>query len=671
MSTPAVRLRPAGPSLTVARRPAGPVRRVPALRPATLPGPGSPSTAAEPAGARERPAAPARGGVTRAPLGAPLNELPATAVPLAKDAPVPPPAPGAKAASGPALPVVQRRAEGPAGAEGPHEGGAKAARGGTQDSPAAPDAGPHRPSARTGARARGGLGAPLPALPPSADLPAATAATATTATTSVSGPDGRPGPVWQDRGPHVSPAPSGADAPLLGTADVQRRLAAGSAGPSPAEPGPAHHGNGPATPLVTPSPATTEPRSPAPVVAAGEAGAAQATRRPGTASDGEPGTASGGEPGPGGRRQHRDPAAPVPLVVARSVSEGTSGASGAPPLGPPGPHPLPVTRSAAHPAMAAPRTLSLLAARPLSLNTRAPEGTAPPAARTGGRPVVAPRWPAAHTTPEPATPSPGAPAAPRGNPAPPAREPARPPRGPSAVAPATAPVQRAAAVRTGPHGPGADAGTRATTGTGTGTGTGTDTGTGAGARNTGSAAPVQRVPVVRPLPPLPRTPGPGAHAASTAVPARPLPVTAPQAPPLADRPPAAPVAAPAVAVPVVRRKSAGPGGVPGGTAAPVQRTGSGGGDRVPPGGPGAPVPASGRPRSASMSAATAASATKPPSATTPGSARSAARSAEPAQDPGLDLDDLARRLLDPVARLLRAELRRGRERMGRPHDGRR
>ncbi|WP_177213954.1 hypothetical protein [Streptomyces radiopugnans] len=41
------------------------------------------------------------------------------------------------------------------------------------------------------------------------------------------------------------------------------------------------------------------------------------------------------------------------------------------------------------------------------------------------------------------------------------------------------------------------------------------------------------------------------------------------------------------------------------------------------------------------------------------------------QDPGLDLDDLARRLLDPVARLLRTELRRGRERMGRPHDGRR
>jgi syndecan 1 len=37
----------------------------------------------------------------------------------------------------------------------------------------------------------------------------------------------------------------------------------------------------------------------------------------------------------------------------------------------------------------------------------------------------------------------------------------------------------------------------------------------------------------------------------------------------------------------------------------------------------------------------------------------------------VDLDELARRLLDPLARLLRADLRRGRERAGRPYDGRR
>ncbi|MCC9311669.1 hypothetical protein LN042_32170 [Kitasatospora sp. RB6PN24] len=33
-----------------------------------------------------------------------------------------------------------------------------------------------------------------------------------------------------------------------------------------------------------------------------------------------------------------------------------------------------------------------------------------------------------------------------------------------------------------------------------------------------------------------------------------------------------------------------------------------------------------------------------------------------------DVDELARRLVEPVGRLLRAELRRGRERAGRPYD---
>jgi syndecan 1 len=136
-------------------------------------------------------------------------------------------------------------------------------------------------------------------------------------------------------------------------------------------------------------------------------------------------------------------------------------------------------------------------------------------------------------------------------------------------------------------------------------------------------------------------------------------VTAPQAPPLTDRPSATSVpasvpasaSAPVGPVPVVRR------------ATPVQRAGSGAGDAVPKGAPkGVPakaVPARGRPRPASASAT--------PSV----SGKGAGRRAEPPQDPGLDLDDLARRLLDPVARLLRTELRRGRERTGRPHDGRR
>jgi hypothetical protein len=38
---------------------------------------------------------------------------------------------------------------------------------------------------------------------------------------------------------------------------------------------------------------------------------------------------------------------------------------------------------------------------------------------------------------------------------------------------------------------------------------------------------------------------------------------------------------------------------------------------------------------------------------------------------GVDIDELARRLIDPVGRLLRADLRRGRERAGWPYDSRR
>ncbi|MFP8964691.1 hypothetical protein ACLIYP_29610, partial [Streptomyces nanhaiensis] len=76
----------------------------------------------------------------------------------------------------------------------------------------------------------------------------------------------------------------------------------------------------------------------------------------------------------------------------------------------------------------------------------------------------------------------------------------------------------------------------------------------------------------------------------------------------------------------------------------------------------------GRPRSASAPSAPSAPSWSAASAAS--GVDAAGRTGTP-QDPGLDLDDLARRLLDPVARLLRTELRRGRERMGRPHDGRR
>ncbi|MFJ9777614.1 hypothetical protein ACIRVF_41310 [Kitasatospora sp. NPDC101157] len=58
-----------------------------------------------------------------------------------------------------------------------------------------------------------------------------------------------------------------------------------------------------------------------------------------------------------------------------------------------------------------------------------------------------------------------------------------------------------------------------------------------------------------------------------------------------------------------------------------------------------------------------------------GSQAKASPSAEPTGAPDgagpADLDELARRLVEPVGRLLRTELRRGRERAGRPYDLRR
>jgi syndecan 1 len=135
---------------------------------------------------------------------------------------------------------------------------------------------------------------------------------------------------------------------------------------------------------------------------------------------------------------------------------------------------------------------------------------------------------------------------------------------------------------------------------------------------------VQRAPVVRPA-----APGP----VPTAVPAAPLaaPHTAPPLPP--PVPPGAPGGAEA-GVPVVQRRApAGDFGVPAGIpvtavpAPPVQRR------------------------------------------TAPTSAPADAQ--EPASPSGAELDDLARRLIEPVARLLRTDLRRGRDRIGRPHDGRR
>ncbi|QFZ21385.1 hypothetical protein [Saccharothrix syringae] len=80
--------------------------------------------------------------------------------------------------------------------------------------------------------------------------------------------------------------------------------------------------------------------------------------------------------------------------------------------------------------------------------------------------------------------------------------------------------------------------------------------------------------------------------------------------------------------------------------------------------------------------ATATSRGTPPRRPTPPRTSEPAEPAEPAQPtrPAQptphptsqpDLEELARRLLDPLGRLLRAELRQGRERTGRLHDRRR
>ncbi|MEU6934161.1 hypothetical protein AB0A05_34000 [Streptomyces sp. NPDC046374] len=124
--------------------------------------------------------------------------------------------------------------------------------------------------------------------------------------------------------------------------------------------------------------------------------------------------------------------------------------------------------------------------------------------------------------------------------------------------------------------------------------------------------------------------GPGPYRTS-------LPVTGPQAPPLAVPP-----------APARAEKGGAPPGrpVPVARPAPVQRA-AGGGE------PG-PSPGAARPVQAA------------PAAARTGKAREAAP-----QGSDTELDDLARRLIDPVARLLRTELRRGRERAGRPFDGRR
>ncbi|WP_123529836.1 hypothetical protein [Streptomyces sp. 840.1] len=163
-------------------------------------------------------------------------------------------------------------------------------------------------------------------------------------------------------------------------------------------------------------------------------------------------------------------------------------------------------------------------------------------------------------------------------------------------------------------------------------------------------------------------------------------MTAPQAQALAGRPPVAPAPARASSgtVPVVRPRAATPTsprpatGGPGRAGPRIQRDVAGAGDGLPPNGsvshsPASNSPAPGSPASSGpVSNGTPAGPEPERSGKAPAAVgRDAAGHAGLPQGSGAELDELARRLLDPLARLLRTELRRGRDRTGRPYDGRR
>ncbi|WP_371626021.1 hypothetical protein OG245_27055 [Streptomyces sp. NBC_01116] len=171
-------------------------------------------------------------------------------------------------------------------------------------------------------------------------------------------------------------------------------------------------------------------------------------------------------------------------------------------------------------------------------------------------------------------------------------------------------------------------------------------------------------------------------ASATAPGTRPVPVVRPH-PPAAARPEAA-VPVQRLALPVVPDRAGPPvtGPVPVGGAAPGGPPGLS--VRVPPRPPARPAGAA-RPESRAQAvqrAAANAGITGVPVQAAPAKpaagATGAATGSDDASDAapanrlsGTEIEELARRLLDPVSRLLRADLRRGRERSGRLHDGRR
>ncbi|MFJ6614315.1 hypothetical protein ACIQPT_28990 [Streptomyces sp. NPDC091289] len=528
----------------------------------------------------------------------------------------------------------------------------------------APAPGSATPDASGGsrARARGGIGTPLPSLPPTARL--------------------------------------GGDAPLLG--DRRSTGTRPDAGRAPGHRPATAPGSGPAVPAHAPAPPGTPAAMPVRSAAtASTAAAAASTSSPGTAAV-QRATTSAAPPPPVRVR---------PIARDRAPAQSTSRAT-------PSPSPSPSLSPTVQ------RSRALLPSRGLTVNTGSAEGfSAPPTTTAAGgstaRPVVAATW--RRDVPQAGPADGGAGSLPS------TRQPA-----PSGAAPGD-PVQRSATTaattnpahrRGGPTEPG-----RAPQATATAAASATSTTTAPArgvlqrlVRRSGRVT-TPSPPAVPPGAPPHRAPqpGPAQHASpavppvqraatAPAVPAAPLPyaqpgipsaspgasasVTAPgprRVPVVRPHPPAAARPEAAVPVPVQRQampvvpESAGPpaaGPAPVAGAAPGAPPGLS--VRVPPRTP-AQAAGAGRPESRAQAvqrAAANAGITGVPVQAAP--AKPAVQRAGPAAGAedasnapsanrlsGTEIEELARRLLDPVSRLIRADLRRGRERSGRLHDGRR
>ncbi|MCL6291885.1 hypothetical protein [Streptomyces sp. 43Y-GA-1] len=565
-----------------------------------------------------------------------------------------------------AQPSQSARTSGPSTPSGPAPSVQRApAPGGATPTASSPAS---RPDASGGsrARARGGIGTPLPSLPPTARL--------------------------------------GGDAPLLG----DRTSPGTGTRPDPLR----VPGHGPATTPgsgpVVPAHASA-PQGPPAAMPVRSASAAPATSAaPAPPSPGTAAVQRAAAPGPA-RTSSDAPPPPVrirPVARDRATPRGSGGTAPSLSLSP-----------------TVQRSRALLTERRLTVNTGSAEGfSAPPAAPAAGggtaRPVVAATW-------RRDVPQPGPADARTGN-LPSARQPT-----PSGAVPSD-PVQRSATTNPvhrgggGPVTPGhaphptADATTDAAAPTPPGgvlqrlvrrSGLATNASPASPsapqpgpAHRTAAATPVVRRTATSPsapsapsapaaplpyarsarpgTPSAPSTPS-GASASATAAGPRRFPVVRPH-PPGAARPGADAVPVQRLAMPVVPDgagpPAAGPAPVDG--AAPAAPPGLS--VRVPPRTP-AQTAGAGRPESRAQAvqrAAANAGITGVPVQAAP--AKPAVQRAGPAAGAedgpdaspanrlsGTEIEELARRLLDPVSRLIRADLRRGRERSGRLHDGRR